>query len=258
MWCHDVLDHRSLAGDPNLSFGSYKLKAYNRVVRLKKSFSVVVSRTVVCCKKMDRLTTSIARVLSPPSMIYQLLEHQRKRCVVLLCTCTCTRSHTSWRAARSRSRAQQSIPASSAGDCLRVATMNAFSSSKRRWLVPLFSACCVTILATRGMVGSILRQENGRFMMARILSSTNSIHEGGGSGGEGEEDESSLLATIVGIVLCLIVVTLAFESFKHHLESQCGSENSMELILEKLFGELTVLGFLAMVIFLSISRACWR
>ena len=52
---------------------------------------------------------------------------------------------------------------------------------------------------------------------------------------------------IVGIILCLIAVTLAFEECKRRLEEKCSED--MLVIVEKLFGELTVLGFLAMCIF---------
>jgi len=52
---------------------------------------------------------------------------------------------------------------------------------------------------------------------------------------------------IVGTIFLLIALTLAFEHFKHHLEEH--SSEDTKLILEKLFGELTILGFLAMTIF---------
>lgn len=50
------------------------------------------------------------------------------------------------------------------------------------------------------------------------------------------------------IVLGLISVTIAFEYGKHSLEE--GVTEDMEPIIEKLFGEMTVLGFLSMVSFL--------
>ena len=50
------------------------------------------------------------------------------------------------------------------------------------------------------------------------------------------------------IVLCLISLTIAFEWGKHRLEESVTDD--MEPIIEKLFGEMTVLGFLSMVSFL--------
>jgi hypothetical protein len=50
------------------------------------------------------------------------------------------------------------------------------------------------------------------------------------------------------IVLGLISVTIAFEYGKHSLEESVTED--MEPIIEKLFGEMTVLGFLSMVSFI--------
>lgn len=81
-------------------------------------------------------------------------------------------------------------------------------------------------------------------------------------GKEEESDKSGLefdeqlslkdLRTIVFIVLVLILLTLMFEAIKEHLEESISED--MEIILEKLFGELTVLGFLSMVTFM-VSKA---
>lgn len=70
-----------------------------------------------------------------------------------------------------------------------------------------------------------------------------------GSGVDFEEAFSLTdLRTIVGIVFTLIVLTVAFEQAKEYLEESI--EEDMEIILEKLFGELTILGFLSMVTFM--------
>ena len=53
---------------------------------------------------------------------------------------------------------------------------------------------------------------------------------------------------VTNIVLCLIALTIAFEWGKHRLEESVTDD--MEPIIEKLFGEMTVLGFLSMVSFI--------
>lgn len=67
-----------------------------------------------------------------------------------------------------------------------------------------------------------------------------------------DKDDSVLdplnFLTIICIVLVLIALTLGFEFLKEHLEHSV--EEECEIILEKFFGELTVLGFLAMVTFI--------
>jgi hypothetical protein len=58
------------------------------------------------------------------------------------------------------------------------------------------------------------------------------------------------------IVLCLIGLTIAFEWVKHYLEESVTED--MEPIIEKLFGEMTVLGFLSMVSFLLNAGGFFR
>lgn len=73
--------------------------------------------------------------------------------------------------------------------------------------------------------------------------------EGSGEGLDFEEAFSLTdLRTIVSIVFALILLTVSFETVKEHLEES--TPEDMEIILEKLFGELTVLGFLSMVTFM--------
>ena len=65
---------------------------------------------------------------------------------------------------------------------------------------------------------------------------------------EEEEDFSRKdLTTVVSIVLVLILLTVLFEFSKEHLEESVNDD--MDIILEKLFGELTVLGFLSIITF---------
>ncbi|KAL7559193.1 hypothetical protein ACA910_013200 [Epithemia clementina (nom. ined.)] len=77
--------------------------------------------------------------------------------------------------------------------------------------------------------------------------------EGEGEEEEDEEEEEETvfeqvdLLVVVVIALFLILATLAFETMKDHLEESVSED--MEVILEKLFGELTILGFLAIVTF---------
>ena len=78
---------------------------------------------------------------------------------------------------------------------------------------------------------------------------SNDVQEEGGE--EEEEWELQDFSAIVIIVLALIFLTILFEVAKEHLEESVSED--FEVILEKFFGELTVLGFLAMVTFL-ISR----
>jgi hypothetical protein len=81
------------------------------------------------------------------------------------------------------------------------------------------------------------------------LSPSRSLHESAENEEESEENESVLALTVtVCIALVLILCTVAFETIKEYLEEQVNAE--MGIILEKLNGELTVLGFLAMIMFI--------
>ena len=64
------------------------------------------------------------------------------------------------------------------------------------------------------------------------------------------EEELSLvdLRVIICITLLLILLTVAFEVMKETLEESVPED--FEIILEKFFGELTILGFLSMITFL--------
>ena len=59
-----------------------------------------------------------------------------------------------------------------------------------------------------------------------------------------------LMSAVVAIVLLLLALTWVFEKTKHHLEHICAREGPhMTAVLEKLFGEMTVLGFLSLATF---------
>jgi len=66
---------------------------------------------------------------------------------------------------------------------------------------------------------------------------------------EEEEEENPVLeyTIVVGIVLFLILLTILFEYSKEYLEES--SSRNMKPIVESLFGELTVLGFLSIFTF---------
>ena len=79
-------------------------------------------------------------------------------------------------------------------------------------------------------------------------------------GEEGEEEEEGWeeavsptnMRVMTCIVLVLILLTVAFEVIKEHVEESVPED--FEVILEKFFGELTILGFLSMVTFI-VSQA---
>ena len=78
-----------------------------------------------------------------------------------------------------------------------------------------------------------------------------SLHSGArGSTGLKFEEELSLidLRVIISISLILILLTVSFEMMKESLEESVSEDYA--IILEKFFGELTILGFLSMVTFL--------
>lgn len=78
-------------------------------------------------------------------------------------------------------------------------------------------------------------------------------HEDAGHGGHGHGHDTHLLdmQATLGIVAMLIVVTIAFEKAKHHLEHTVPP--LMSTILSALFGELTVLGFIALYAFFMLQ-----
>lgn len=80
-------------------------------------------------------------------------------------------------------------------------------------------------------------------------------HGGDGHGGDGHgdgehgshghvdiDDEMALL-----LMLALIMLSLIFEESKHHIEKR--ADEHKQIILQQLFGELTVLGFIALITF---------
>ena len=61
-------------------------------------------------------------------------------------------------------------------------------------------------------------------------------------------DQTVLDASVAGIVLLLIFLTIAFEFAKEHVEE--AADRNMKPIISSLFGEMTVLGFLSIFTFL--------
>jgi len=59
-----------------------------------------------------------------------------------------------------------------------------------------------------------------------------------------------VMSAVIVIMLLLLALTWVFEKTKHHLQHICAKEGPhMTTILEKLFGEMTVLGFLSLATF---------
>lgn len=77
---------------------------------------------------------------------------------------------------------------------------------------------------------------------------------------EEEEAEAFINVTVaVCIVLVLLALTLLFEHGKEHLEETCRHHHRhLEPILEKLFGEMTVLGFLSLASFIVTQTGFFR
>ena len=104
-------------------------------------------------------------------------------------------------------------------------------------------------------VSSSHNQAQFGFIPQRILISAGELPDNDISGSvdrmleEAEEEENApvLDSSISTIVLLLIVLTLAFEYGKESIEES--ADRNMEPIIQGLFGELTVLGFLSMVTF---------
>ena len=63
-----------------------------------------------------------------------------------------------------------------------------------------------------------------------------------------DEDETADVPFIVCVALSLIVLTVGFESGKHHLQHHC--DRIMRPIVDSLFAEMTVLGFVSLFLFL--------
>lgn len=86
------------------------------------------------------------------------------------------------------------------------------------------------------------------FIPQRILISTGELPDNRMLEEAEEEENAPVLdSSISTIVLLLIVLTLAFEYGKESIEES--ADRNMEPIIQGLFGELTVLGFLSMVTF---------
>lgn len=88
-----------------------------------------------------------------------------------------------------------------------------------------------------------IKEENtSMFTLEEVEENENEINE--------SEEVTNLteLQTVVSIALLLIALTVGFEAMKEWLEHTVASTcEDMEITLEKLFGEMTVLGFLAII-----------
>jgi hypothetical protein len=90
--------------------------------------------------------------------------------------------------------------------------------------------------------GYFLGSSQGKTSVGRFLEETTESED------ESRSEYQHDLIVMVCIVIFLILLTVAFEAVKEFLEEAVNDD--MKIIVEKLFGELTVLGFLAMVTFL--------
>lgn len=78
-------------------------------------------------------------------------------------------------------------------------------------------------------------------------SGVNTVSNDEGSSGEGAEHSQTVETAIMVVSLLLILLTIAFEIVKEHIEEN--AKGAMETIIESLFGEMTILGFLSMFSF---------
>jgi hypothetical protein len=90
--------------------------------------------------------------------------------------------------------------------------------------------------------GYFLGSSQGKSSLGRFLEETTENED------ESIPEKELDITVMVWIVVLLIFLTVAFEAIKEFLEEEVNDD--MKVILEKLFGELTVLGFLAMVTFI--------
>lgn len=85
--------------------------------------------------------------------------------------------------------------------------------------------------------------------MERFLEETiEELADGEAHHNDADVVEGVELATLVVIVLLLILLTIVFEEIKHHVEHHV--PDSLVSVVDRLFGELMVLGFLSIVTFI--------
>lgn len=112
-------------------------------------------------------------------------------------------------------------------------------SSQGRFAYP---SCRYLGCALFAFSGYFLGSSQGRSSFSRFLEETTENED------ETVSEKELDITVMVWIVILLIFLTVAFEAIKEFLEEEVNED--MKIILEKLFGELTVLGFLAMVTFI--------
>mmetsp|Transcript_6699 Transcript_6699/g.9801 ORF Transcript_6699/g.9801 Transcript_6699/m.9801 type:complete len:177 (-) Transcript_6699:1661-2191(-) len=120
------------------------------------------------------------------------------------------------------------------------------------WIAAAVIGALVSMLVSgNGQLFLVPSHRVVRRLLRSLTEGEEQTEEEEGEEGEEEEEEESeeVDATVVTcIVLLLILLTIAFELFKETLEEK--APRSMRVIIEKLFGELTVLGFLSMFTFI--------
>ena len=139
------------------------------------------------------------------------------------------------------------------------------TSHKKTSALYLFMALAIAVIsyiagATAGLPGNSSMRGLGEGEAEKEASAHDAVKGHGEVGFEGGEEEESSgleweetlsltdLRTIICVVLVLILLTVAFEVAKEMLEESVPED--FEVILEKFFGELTILGFLSMCTFL--------
>jgi len=122
------------------------------------------------------------------------------------------------------------------------------------WRTLILGALLGYLMAVMTMTTSSSDSDrNDAFDLRRFLSHGGEEVEKVGeeeASGEGEEhgvDADAMDITVAAIVVLLIVLTIAFEEAKHHIEHT--ADRSMKPIIASLFGEMTVLGFLSIFTF---------
>mmetsp|Transcript_1560 Transcript_1560/g.2113 ORF Transcript_1560/g.2113 Transcript_1560/m.2113 type:complete len:654 (-) Transcript_1560:321-2282(-) len=101
---------------------------------------------------------------------------------------------------------------------------------------------------------------SGQTFGTGIIRKLHEEEEGGehGHGSEGEEevDEKVEAASITCIIVLLIFITIAFETFKEHIEE--GADKTLKPIIASMFGEMTVLGFLSACTFVLVQSGVFE
>mmetsp|Transcript_51930 Transcript_51930/g.155858 ORF Transcript_51930/g.155858 Transcript_51930/m.155858 type:complete len:681 (-) Transcript_51930:308-2350(-) len=119
--------------------------------------------------------------------------------------------------------------------------------SETRKALAWFCFGCLFAATNFGGGGSATKNWN-RFLYEESLDEEEG-HDGGELGEESEEESEALITvtTVAATILVLIAFTILFEVTKEHIEE--GATKDMKPLIQSLFGELTVLGFLSVLTF---------